>query len=37
MLLFQSYNEEQARATAVVLLDALMYLHSKKICHRGRL
>jgi serine/threonine protein kinase len=31
----EAYSEEQARATAVVLLDALRYLHEKNIAHRG--
>jgi len=30
----ESYTEVQARATAVILLDALHYLHSRNICHR---
>lgn len=31
----EAYSEEQARATAVVLLDALRYLHGQGIAHRG--
>jgi len=31
----EAYSEEQARATSVVLLDALRYLHEQNIAHRG--
>jgi len=30
----EHYTEVQARATAVILLDAMRYLHMKNICHR---
>jgi serine/threonine protein kinase len=30
----ESYSELQARATTLVLLDAIRYLHSQRICHR---
>ena len=32
----EAYSEEKARATAVVLLDALRYLHGQGIAHRGK-